>query len=170
MCVLTLLKKSMAKTTRILIPSDFTVDSLHFVRQSIEESMADSIDIILVYGNKSSTSASELLGIGLEDQLGTLQSESFLKACSGIYQRYKNRKLSIFADILGTDNSHYLQHYLKGQSVNEVIIPRDYTYKKKTRNFFNVASALRKVESQIPSTISFKEQPSIRDREIGLIE
>ncbi len=50
----------MAKTTRILIPSDFTVDSLHFVRQSIEESMADSIDIILVYGNKSSTSASEL--------------------------------------------------------------------------------------------------------------
>lgn len=98
MCVLTLLKKSMAKTTRILIPSDFTVDSLHFVRQSIEESTADSINIILVYGNKSSTSASELLGIGLEDQLETLQSDSFLKGCSVIYQRYKNRG-SVFLQI-----------------------------------------------------------------------
>jgi len=106
----------------------------------------------------------------LEDQLETLQSESFLKACSGIYQRYKNRRLSIFADILGTDNSHYLQHYLRGQSVNEVIIPRDYTYKKKTRNFFNVANALRKVERQTRSTVSFKEQSNIGKREIGLIE
>lgn len=170
MCVLTLLKKSMAKTTRILIPSDFTVDSLDFVRQSIEESTADCIDIILVYGNKSSTSASELLGIGLEDQLETLQSDSFLKGCSVIYQRYKNRGLSIFADILGTDNSHYLQHYLRGQSVNEIIIPRDYIYKKKTRNFFNVANALRKVEGQICSTIIFKEQSSIGNRATGLVE
>ena len=106
----------------------------------------------------------------MEDQLETLQSESFLKACSGIYQHYKHRRLSIFADILGTDNSHYLQHYLKGQSVNEVIIPRDYTYKKKTRNFFNVANELRNVESQFRSTISFKEQPTVRNKEIGLIE
>jgi hypothetical protein len=159
----------MAKTTRILIPSDFTVDSLHFVRQSIEESTADSIDIILVYGNKSSTSASELLGIGLEDQLETLQSESFLKACSVMYQHYKNRRLSIFADILGTDNSHYLQHYLRGQSVNEVIIPSDYIYKKKTRNFFNVANALRNVRNQVRSTISFKEQPYNGKSEVLLV-
>lgn len=158
----------MAKTTRILIPSDFTLDSLDFVHQSIEESTADQIDIILVYGNKSSTSASELLGIGLEDQLDALQSASFLKACRAMYQRYQNRKLSIFTDILGTDNGHYLQHYLRGQSVDEIIIPSDYTYKKKTRNFFNVAIALRNVQNQIRSTISFKEQQHNRKSEVLL--
>lgn len=149
-------KKNMAKTTRILIPSDFTVDSLDFVAQSIEESIADQLDIILVYGNKSSTSASELLGIGLEDQLDALQSESFLEACKAIYKRYQNRKLSIFADILGTDNRNYLQHYLKGQSVDEIRIPSNYTYKRKTRNFFNVAHALRNIEGQVCPSISFK--------------
>ncbi|WP_312351313.1 hypothetical protein, partial [Sphingobacterium multivorum] len=76
----------------------------------------------------------------------------------------------ILADILGTDNSHYLQQYLRGQSVDEIIIPRDYTYKKKTRNFFNVANALRKVEGQICSTIIFKEQSSIGNRATGLVE
>ncbi|WP_312333754.1 hypothetical protein [Sphingobacterium sp.] len=158
----------MAKTTRILIPSDFTLESLDFVSQSIDESTADQIDIILVYGNRNSTSASELLGIGLEDQLDVLQSASFLKACSTMYQRYQTRKLSIFADILGTDNGHYLQHYLKGQSVDEIIIPSGYNYKKKTRNFFNVADALRNVQHQIRPTVSFKEQRHNRKSEVLL--
>jgi|GEM_PF-6697141 len=111
----------MAKTTRILIPSDFTVDSLDFVQQSIEESVAEQIDIILVYGNKSSSSASELLGIGLDDQLDMLQSESFLNACRVLYQRYQDRHLNMFADILCTDNKNYLRHYLRGQAVDEII-------------------------------------------------
>ncbi|ULT23859.1 hypothetical protein KUH03_32735 [Sphingobacterium sp. E70] len=67
----------MAKMTRILIPSDFTVDSLYFVRQSIESSSAEEVDVILAYGNKSSTSASELIAIGVEDQLDELQSDAF---------------------------------------------------------------------------------------------
>lgn len=148
----------MAKTTRILIPSDFTVDSLDFVRQSIEESVAEQIDIILVYGNKSSSSASELLGIGLDDQLDMLQSESFLNACRVLYQLYQDRHLNIFADILCTDNKNYLRHYLRGQAVDEIRIPCNYNYKKKTRHFFNVAEALRNLGGQIRSTVLFSDK------------
>jgi len=144
----------MAKMTRILIPSDFTVDSLYFVRQSIESSSAEEVDVILVYGNKSSTSASELIGIGVEDQLDQLQSDAFLKACERICQRFKNRKLTIYADIIRTDNASYLHHYLRGAGVNEIKIPANYSYQNKTRNFFDVGKALRKLKNPVLHPIS----------------
>jgi len=138
----------MAKATRVLIPSDFTIDSLFFVIESIEQSKAEQLDVILVYGNRSSTSISELLGITLEDQLHDLQSEDFLKACQMICHRYESRKLTIYADILGADNPHYLQHYLKGARIDEVKIPADYQFEKRTRHFFDVAQALLHLKSR----------------------
>lgn len=139
--------------TRILIPSDFTVDSLCFVRQSIEQSSAEELDVVLAYGNKSSTSASELLGIGVDDQLNELQSDAFLAACEGMCNRFKNRKLTIYADIIRTDNVRYLQHYLKGTGIDEIKVPDNYNYQNKTRHFFDVGKALRKVKNQVFHTV-----------------
>lgn len=127
---------------RLLIPSDFTIDSLFFVIQSIEQSTANELEVILVYGNKSSTSITELLGISLEDQLKELHSEDFLKGCQMICHRYEDRKLHIYTDIIGTDNTNYLYNYLKGVRIDEVRLPSNYTFEKRTKNFFDVGKAL----------------------------
>lgn len=150
----------MAKTTRVLIPSDFTIDSLFFVIHSIEQSRAEQLDIILVYGNKSSTSISELLGITLADQLNDLQSEDFLKACQMICHRYENRKLNIYADIIGTDNPNYLHHYLHGARIDEVKIPTDYEFEKRTRHFFDVGKALLYMNKSKRKHVDIVEKPA----------
>ncbi|MGE8243181.1 MAG: hypothetical protein ACN6PD_10875 [Sphingobacterium sp.] len=150
----------MAKATRVLIPSDFTIDSLFFVIHSIEQSKAEQLDVILVYGNKSSTSISELLGITLEDQLHDLQSEDFLKACQMICHRYENRKLNIYADIIGTDNPNYLHHYLSGARIDEVKIPTDYQFEKRTRHFFDVGQALLDLNESKRRHVAIVEKPA----------
>lgn len=149
----------MAKVTRVLIPSDFTIDSLFFVINSIEQSPAEQLDVILVYGNKSSNSISELLGITLEDQLNNLQSEDFLKACQMICHRYGNRKLTIYTDILGSDNLNYLHHYLRGARIDEVKIPTDYEFEKRTRHFFDVGQALLSLDKSKQKHVSIVEKP-----------
>ncbi|MDM1292748.1 hypothetical protein HX021_00375 [Sphingobacterium sp. N143] len=148
----------MAKVTRILIPSDFTIDSLFFVIHSIEQSSAEQLDIILIYGNKSSTSISELLGITLEDQLNDLQSDDFLKACQMICHRYENRKLNIYTDIIGTDNPTYLQHYLIGAKIDEVKVPSDYQFEKRSRHFFDVGRAFLRLNEGKPDGIAIVEK------------
>ncbi|ULT23868.1 hypothetical protein KUH03_32780 [Sphingobacterium sp. E70] len=47
-----------------------------------------------------------------------------------ICHRYENRKLNIYADIIGTDNPNYLHHYLSGARIDEVKIPTDYQFEK----------------------------------------
>ena len=149
----------MAKAMRVLIPSDFTIDSLFFVIHSIEQSTAEELDIILVYGNKSSTSISELLGITLDDQLSNLQSEDFLKACQMICHRYENRKLNIYTDIIGSDNLNYLQHYLRGARIDEVKVPTDYEFEKRTRHFFDVGQALLHLSKSKQKNVSIVARP-----------
>lgn len=149
----------MAKATRVLIPSDFTIDSLFFVIHSIEQSTAEQLDVVLVYGNKTSTSISELLGITLDDQLEDLQSEDFLKACQMICHRYENRKLNIYADIIGTDNPNYLHHYLNGARIDEVKIPANYQFEKRTRHYFDVGQALLRLNKKRNRHVAIVEKP-----------
>lgn len=151
----------MAKATRVLIPSDFTIDSLFFVIHSIEQSTAEQLEVVLVYGNKSSTSISELLGITLEDQLSDLQSADFLKACQMICHHYANRKLNIYADIIGTDNPNYLQHYLRGARIDEVKVPAAYEFEKRTRHFFDVGQALLHLNKIKQKNVSIVEKPGV---------
>ena len=149
----------MAKAMRVLIPSDFTIDSLFFVIHSIEQSTAEALDIILVYGNKSSTSISELLGITLDDQLSNLQSEDFLKACQMICHRYENRKLNIYTDIIGSDNLNYLQHYLRGARIDEVKVPTDYEFERRTWHFFDVGQAFLHLSKSKQKNVSIVARP-----------
>lgn len=135
--------------TRILIPSDFTVDSLYFVSQSIEAPTAEEVDAILADGTKSSRSVSELVGVDVKDQLNELQSHALLKAYERISQRFKNRKLTIYAGIKRTHNVSYLPHDIKWTHIDEIKIMDYYNYQNKTRNFFDVGEALRKAKAQV---------------------
>lgn len=154
---------------RILIPSDFTIDSLFFVIQSIEQSKANELEIILVYGNRSSTSITELLGINLEDHLKELHSEDFIKACQMICHRYEDRKLNIYTDIIGTENANYLHNYLKGAAIDEIRVPSNYAFEKRTKHFFDVGKALLRLNERNRGRVGIIQKTGIQKIERNVL-
>ncbi|MCW2260773.1 MULTISPECIES: hypothetical protein [Sphingobacterium] len=154
---------------RILIPSDFTIDSLLFVIQSLEHSKAKEVEVVLVYGNRSSTSISELLGIKLEDQLSDLHSEDFIKACQMICNRYEDRKLVIYTDIIGTDNSNYLHNYLLGAKIDEIRVPSNYAFEKRTKHFFDVGKVLLRLNARKLGQVGIIQKPGTEKFECNVL-
>lgn len=141
--------ENMAKRHRILIPSDFLTCSLVDVVKAIENNAAKELDIVLAFGKSSSTSITELLGITKDDSFDELQSESFIKSCQVILHHFSDKKLSIYTDFISSKNPNYIKNYMKGNKIDEIIIPEELIFVKRTTNHFDLTPILMKHQAFI---------------------
>lgn len=132
----------MANRYRVLIPNDFLSSSLVDVVQVIEDSKAEELDIVLAFGKTSSTSITELLGVTADDMFNDLQSDCFIKACQVLIHHFSDRKLSIFTDFITSKSQNYLCNYVKGNCIDEVVVPVNYIFMKRTSNHFDLCPLL----------------------------
>src|SRR5690606_14477286 len=100
---------------RVLIPTDFTVNSLRIALEYLESSKNEHVELVLTGGYNLGESISMLLGFTLDDHLAELQDEDFLKACEMIKSRFKNKVVEIYADFMISKNKRYVSNYLKGR-------------------------------------------------------
>ncbi|SFU18060.1 hypothetical protein SAMN04489724_4754 [Algoriphagus locisalis] len=139
----------MAKT--ILIPTDFTVESLNLAKTALENNSntTEKLRIILVYGQWTSSSITELLFYSKGQILEVLENEEFKCSCKMLLAKYESIIDQMSIDIFSGTNQNAFENYLEGNKVTEAYIPRNYKLKLKNRNSFNLIPFFTKSKTQL---------------------
>lgn len=126
------------------MPTDFTVGSLTVAIDFLSETKDKNIEMILVHGQSSSDSITEMLGFDKDYYLEKNYRTDFLDACQIIRSRFEDRVKEIYADIISSKNNRYIRNYLKGNKVDSVLIPSNFLYASRLKNSFCTVDPLRK--------------------------
>lgn len=137
----------MDSTTKILIPTDFTIASLNLVKEAVEHSNSNRLDIILIYGVHLSSSISDMLFFSKGKAISALQSPEFISACSLIKNKYQSKICSIYPDLLIANNTGYIKQYLEHEKIDLVYIPTYYKLMVNNRKHFDPTPFLTKAIS-----------------------
>jgi len=127
---------------RVLIPTDFTVNSLRIVLEYLENSGNLQVELVLTCGYNLGESISFLLGFTLDDHLAEMQNEDFLKGCEMIKSRFKDKVVEMYADFMISKNKRYVRNYLKGRQFAHIVVPDTFEFKY-TKNSFDVVELLK---------------------------
>ncbi|MBD1432767.1 hypothetical protein H8B06_08030 [Sphingobacterium sp. DN00404] len=139
---------------RVLIPTDFTVNSLRIALEYLENSDNEQVELVLAGGYNLGESISMLLGFTLDDHLAEVQDEDFLKACEMIKSRFKNKVVEMYADFMISKNKRYVSNYLKGRQFARIVLPDAFEFKH-TKNSFDIVDMFNNIQlSNMPEVIT----------------
>lgn len=111
----------MCKT--ILIPTDFSIESLSLLKVALEEHPQEQLDVLFVYGYQLPTSISELLFHSPGKILEKLETEDFREA-SAILRNKAGARIRSMKKVLFTGyTKSAFNTFLKVHKVDEVVIP-----------------------------------------------
>ncbi|TYR32257.1 hypothetical protein FXV77_19865 [Sphingobacterium phlebotomi] len=127
---------------RVLIPTDFTVNSLRIVLEYLENSGNQQVELVLTCGYNLGESISFLLGFTLDDHLAEMQNGDFLKGCEIIKSRFKDKVVEMYADFMISKNRRYVRNYLKGCQIAHIVVPDTFEFQH-TKNSFDVVELLK---------------------------
>ncbi|UZD22628.1 hypothetical protein PBT90_04245 [Algoriphagus halophytocola] len=128
----------MAKT--ILIPTDFTVDSLNLVKLALQKNQqsGEKLRVILVYGQWMSSSITELLFYSKSRALDQLESPEFKSCCKLLMEKYDSIIEQMSLDLFSGTNQNAFQNYLEGNQIAEAYYSTHYTFKLKNSSSFSL--------------------------------
>lgn len=130
---------------RVLIPTDFTVNSLRIVLEYLENSDDQQVELVLTSGYNLGDSISILLGFSIDDHLGELQHEDFLKGCEMIKSRFKDKVVEMYADFMISKNKRYVHNYLTGRKFSQIVMPDNFNFQQR-KNCFDIVELLSQLE------------------------
>ncbi|WP_268223250.1 hypothetical protein [Sinomicrobium oceani] len=108
----------------ILVPTDFTVDSLILLKKAIERE-EEKANFILVYGKSLPGSISELVFFSKGRLITALESKSFIEAKGILKNRYFSRINTLRTDIFYGGSQSAFNNFIQGSSIDSAYIPED---------------------------------------------
>jgi len=139
---------------RVLIPTDFTVNSLRIVLEYLENSNHQQVELVLTCGYNLGESIGMLLGFTVDDYLAEMQNEDFLKGCEMIKSRFKDRVVEMYGDLMISRNKRYVHNYLKGGQFAQIVLPNIFEFNY-TTNCFDIVELMKTSQlSGMPEIIS----------------
>jgi len=144
----------MADIQRVLIPTDFSVDSLRIALEYLERTSDKQVELVLTGGYYMDDSITGLLGFTKEYYLDEIQNEDFIKGCGLIKSRFGSRIVEIYTDLFLSKNSRYVKNYIKGARITQIVHSEGYNFQFPNRNFFDVSDLLNRSNNEIISRIN----------------
>ncbi len=124
---------------RIIIPTDFTVESLNIVKLMLnEEKDKNKLDIILLHGISLTESITDLLYFSKANTVRSLSNASFDEGCAIIKNKYESRINSIRVDLFFGTNQNAFNNYVEGLRVEKAFLPIKYKFQFSNDKSFNL--------------------------------
>lgn len=114
---------------KVLIPTDFTIESLNMVKVLLREKQEGKIDILLLHGINLGDSLTNLLYFSKSKMIKTLSNPEFEEACAIIRNKYESKINCIRTDLFVGTSQNIFENYLRTNHVNEAYIPENYQLK-----------------------------------------
>ncbi|WP_037318749.1 hypothetical protein [Salegentibacter sp. Hel_I_6] len=129
----------------ILIPTDFTVDSLELLKIAIQNEPEERIRVTLVYGASLSNSICDLLFFSKSACLDKLREPNFCEALSIIQNKYSKKIHRIDTELFMSHSTAAFHNFLEGNAIDKVYVPlRDDILKVDKSKGFNLVPYLKK--------------------------
>ncbi len=120
----------------ILIPTDFSIESLIPVKQAAMLSNYEEIEIVLMFCDLLPGSITDLLFYTPAKSIAQHSNREFDDACSIIMNKYASRISSIRTEVFHGTSDAAFDNFISGNKIDEVIFPKNYVLKEH-RNGFN---------------------------------
>ncbi|MGY5845809.1 hypothetical protein ACW6QP_00190 [Salegentibacter sp. HM20] len=129
----------------ILIPTDFTVESLEILKTALREEEAEKVNITLVYGANISTSISDLLFFSKSACISKLREDDFCEALAIIENKFSEKIHHLDTDIFTGGTKSAFINFLEANQIEKVYVPRENNALSINRkNGFNLVPYLKK--------------------------
>jgi hypothetical protein len=136
----------------ILIPTDFTIESLNTVKGVFKKNdNGEQVNLILLHAVFLSDSITDRLFYSKEKHLLTLQSEKFREACQVLLNTYASRVNSFRIELFSGFTKQAFANFLEANEVNELVIPGTYTLKLASPRSFDPIPYFKKCS--LPITV-----------------
>jgi hypothetical protein len=131
----------MAKT--ILIPTDFSSESLHLIKGAISENEGDKLNVILLYAANNSNSITDLLFFNKKRSIEDAKSEQFQEGCDIILNKYSSSINSFRTELFTGFTQNAFENFVDANQIDEAYIPKNYEFKL-NKNMFNPIPFIKK--------------------------
>jgi hypothetical protein len=132
-------------TKRILIPTDFSIESLNFLKTVIEQKQEGvKLEIVLLYGIQTGDSIRDLLFFSKSQLLKKAIPTDFEEGCNIILNKYANEINGIIKDIFTGYTQAAFDNLMEGLSVDEICISANNSPSFDKKNGINLMPYIRK--------------------------
>lgn len=147
----------------ILIPTDFSIESLRLLRAAVQSVENGSIHVVFLHCVYQQDSIIDLLFFSKQSLVDSLTNEDFKDACRIIRNKYSTAIHSIRTEIFSGTTHAAFQNFLEGNRIDEVLIPKNYTLQQTSKFSFDPLPYIRKCK--LPTVeVSWKQVESIPEK------
>jgi hypothetical protein len=140
----------MRQKKTILIPIDFSIESLNTLKLALEENKSESVSVVLVYTEHLTNSISELLFYSSQKIIQSYTSPQFNDAINIIKNTYESTLQSLRIELFHGCNKNALRNFLEALQIDHIYLPKTYRLKLK-KNGFDPIPIIKKI------TTNYKE-------------
>jgi hypothetical protein len=119
----------------ILIPTDFSIESVKFLIEVVQLAETGSINVIFLHCEHLSDSIFDLLFASKKGKINALITPAFQDACKIIRNRYSSKINSMRVEIFNGYTQAAFQKFLEGNNVDEIFIPNNYALQPGKNSF-----------------------------------
>jgi hypothetical protein len=127
----------------ILIPTDFSIESLNLFKAAVQSGTAEPVHIVFVHAVYSSASMMELMFSSPRKIHESLITENFRNGCTIIRNKFTSSISSDRIEFFSGITQSAFQNFLEGNGIDEIFIPKNYTFKKASERSFDLMPFIR---------------------------
>ncbi|WP_432411186.1 hypothetical protein [Rasiella sp. SM2506] len=160
--------KKLKKMRKILIPTDFTVESLQLVEYAILNYPDTKLDIKLIAGYKLPDTRWGITHFNEREQIRKQFTDDFEKAKRRIVLEHKNTIQTFSFELFTGVNSFAFQNFLEQIDAEYAIVPKKETLNCPNKKWFDATSYIKKnVKNVIEVPVDVSEE--ITEKKFSLI-
>lgn len=129
----------------ILVPTDFSIESLHVVKSLLSKAHEDEVfDIILLNGVHLSDSITELLFFSRTSLIQSMSNRHFDEACMVIKNKFSSQINSMRKDIFTGTTQAAFNNYVEANKIDMAYISTNYELQMTSKKSFDVLPYIKK--------------------------
>lgn len=131
------------KVKTILVPIDFSVESLNTLKLALEHSGDDLVQAVLIYPKYLNDSITDLLFYDPYSTIESLNNEAFREGLEIVKNRYEKRLTSVIIRLYHGIGKNHLKVFVESHKIDEIYIPKTYLLKQ-SKGSIDIVPTIRK--------------------------
>ncbi|MCB0704215.1 MAG: hypothetical protein KDC34_02855 [Saprospiraceae bacterium] len=129
---------------KVLIPTDFSVDSLQLVEYAVLNNPKSKLHIIFVAGFRLPDTRWGLTHFSQSEEVHKQCTDDFITAKRSLMLEHKKSIETISFELFTGENSFAFQNFLKQLNAADTIIPKEKSLYSRNKKWFDTTEFLRK--------------------------
>ncbi|MDO1450221.1 hypothetical protein Q0590_28330 [Rhodocytophaga aerolata] len=146
----------------ILIPSDFTLQSLDCVEDVVQSFKSERITIVFVHVFIVSSSIVDLMLLSRRRKEYSYISDQFWNECKRLEKEYSERINSIKVECFYGNTVAVFKNYLEGLKIDLIVYPQLYTFKQLCKESCDPAKLIAKSGREVWMLAAKKKPKEVR--------